>query len=88
MDQHRAASVPRAHLANLQRAHAITMSRPQERQINAKEGVEHLQGQGLSRIIITTLAKDQCEVVNLQNVADVYHGTTLATKQHASLQKE
>ena len=73
-----------AHSTDLDRAHAVTMAGSQVVNVHSAEGVEYLNDKGLPRIIVSAFVNDQSKVVDLQDHAEVNHGTHLSSDHHGS----
>lgn len=84
----RAVDATWAHLANLDRAHALSMARAQEVHVHGEVGEEDLDWEGDSRLAVSPLVDDQGEVVDLQDHAEVHQWAQSARDEHGCLREE
>jgi len=82
VDTQAAASVARTNAAHVQGAHVVTMSGAQKVCQQREVGKDDLDGQALSRLVVSALIYDESEVISLQHEAKVDQDATLAAQKH------
>ena len=81
-------SVTRTHSTHLDRAHSVAMACSQVVKVHGAESEENLDHKSLTGVVISTLVYNQRKVIDLQDQAEVNHGTHFASDHHCSFDEE